>query len=174
MRVTRLVLHLLPSVSPASVQCGRHGRHMPFVVYTLWLEKNPILLVAKDISQGETIKNMFYLSTSKGSDDWKLKRHKRLACSHKYIKISCSHAFCFHDEFFSKLISVYRLVCLHQIVEYRHPTSLMSGIWCCVFPAQWPLQWSTTRWHNLVISVLCIAPVYLGHGFIVLYKFVCS
>ena len=69
MYVVRLVLHLPPSVTVASVQCGRHGRHMPFVVYTWWLEKNPILLVVKDISQGKTMKNMFYLSTSKGSDD---------------------------------------------------------------------------------------------------------
>ena len=63
MCVARLVLHLLPSVSPASVQCGRHGRHMPFVVYTLWLYTNPTLLVVEDISQGEIMKCLGYLST---------------------------------------------------------------------------------------------------------------
>ena len=63
-------------------------------------------------------------------------------------------------------------VCNLLKIDIQLPSCPAYGV---VFPSQWPLQWSATRWHNLVISLhsstqfgFTFVPhttkVYLGHG----------
>ena len=62
-------------------------------------------------------------------------------------------------------------VCIKLLKIYiRHPSCPAYGV---VFPAQWPLQWLATRWHNLVCSsqfgytpahLTHTTEVHLGHG----------